>query len=161
LALARRGSLVADDNWLEAEILTCPGCGARLFAVIHSPFYDDHRLYCDRCPRAVEISYYDGVYRQAVDRLPAQYTGAQLRAAIEPLLRGCSCGGRFRWDAPRHCFHCGAEVPAAALKDLSPYTGGVEGDIDPTPEEQAAFDRFEAEFIGRSAVWAEGIERER
>ena len=45
----------ADDNWLDAEVVACPGCGERLFAVVHLPMCDDHRLYCDRCPRAIEV----------------------------------------------------------------------------------------------------------
>ena len=44
-----------DDNWLEAEVIACPSCGLRLYSVLHSPMFDDFRLYCDRCPRAVEV----------------------------------------------------------------------------------------------------------
>ena len=142
------------DNWLEAEVLGCPGCGARLFAVLHSPFCDDYRLYCDRCPRAVEVSYYGPVCKAALDQLPGQRAWEEIMATIEPLLRPCSCGGRFRGDAPRRCFVCGAVVPEAARKDLSPYIGCEDGSHDPTPEEQAAYDRFEAEFIRRERLWA-------
>jgi hypothetical protein len=144
-----------DDNWLEAEVVTCPGCGAQLFCGIHSPFCDDHRLYCDHCPRAREISYYDPELRGVTDRLSAQRTWEQLMAAVEPLLRACSCGGRFRADAPRHCFSCGAVVLAAAGKDLSPYTGCEDAKRAPTPEEQAGFDRFEAVFVQRMDIWPE------
>ena len=150
----------ADDNWLEAEVVACPGCGEQLFAVLHSPMCDDHRLYCDRCPRAVEVSYYDPVLRREVDQLPAEHSWEQVMAAIEPLLRPCRCGGRFRGLAPRHCFRCGAEVPAAAGKDLSPYTGCEDADRDPTPEEQAAFDRFEAEYIRRKRLWVDDQDAE-
>jgi hypothetical protein len=143
-----------DDNWLEAEVVTCPRCGVRLYAVQHSPFCDDYRLYCELCPRAVEVSFYDPVCMAAVDRLPAGRTWERAMAAIEPLLRACRCGGRFRGDAPRHCFTCGAEVPHAARKDLSPYTEGVELGREPTAEGQAAFDRFEAELIERERLWA-------
>ncbi len=82
----------ADDNWLDAEVVACPGCGERLFAVVHSPMCDDHRLYCDRCPRAIEVSYYDPVLRCEVDQLLARYSWEQVMAAIEPLLGSC----RFR-----------------------------------------------------------------
>ena len=142
-----------DDNWLEAEVIACPSCGLRLYAVLHSPMFDDFRLYCDRCPRAVEVSFYDSVCMDAVDRLPDERTWKQAMAAIEPRLRPCWCGGKFRGDAPRHCFTCGAAVPAAELKDLSPYTGCEDADRDPSPEEQATFGVFEAEFIGREGLW--------
>jgi hypothetical protein len=146
----------ADDNWLEAEAVACPGCGGRLFAALHSPFCDDYRLYCDRCPRAAEVSFYDPVCKAAVDELPDGRTWEQTMAAVEPLLRPCACGGRFRGDAPRRCPACSAVVPAAARKDLSPYTGCEDGSRDPTPEEQAAYDRFEAAFIRREQLWVEG-----
>ncbi len=145
-----------DDNWLVAEVVCCPGCGVRLFAVLHSPFCDDYRLYCDGCPKAVEVSFYDPVCVRAVDRLPAERTWEETMSAIEPLLRPCMCGGRFRGAAPRRCFRCGDGVPAASRKDLSPYTGCEDTGRDPTPEEQAAYDRFEAEFIRRERLWAEG-----
>jgi len=146
--------VAGDDNWLEAEVIACPGCGVRLFAVIHSPFCDDHRLYCDRCPKAIEISYYDPAYSRAVDPLSGGPKLEQVAEAVEPLLRSCACDGRFRFDAPRHCFRCGAEVPAAANKDLSPYFGCEDGKRDPTPEEEAGYARFDAEFIRREDLWA-------
>jgi hypothetical protein len=145
-----------DDNWLEAEVVACSGCGQRLFAILYSPFCDDYRLYCDRCPRSVEVSFYDPVCVAASDRLREGRTWEKTMAAIEPLLRPCQCSGRFRGLAPRHCFACGAEVPAAAGKDLLPHFEGVDLGREPTPEEQAAFDRFEAEFVRRERLWANG-----
>lgn len=118
---------------------------------------DEHS---DRCPRAVEVSYYDTILCREVDRLPAQHTWEQVMAAIEPLLRPCRCGGRFRGLAPRRCFACGAEVPTADRKDLSPYTGCEDADRDPSPDEQAAFDRFEAEYIKREHLWVAGQDGE-
>jgi hypothetical protein len=47
-------------------------------------------------------------------------------------------------------------VPAAAGKDLAPYVGCEDGARDPTSAEQAAYDAFEAEFIRRDRLWAEG-----
>ena len=142
-----------EDNWLEAEVVVCPGCGERLFAVMHSPMCDDYRLYCERCPRAIEISFYDPMLRAEVDRLAGEKTWERVMGAIEPLLQPCQCGGCFLGLAPRHCFTCGVEVPAAAGKDLSPYIGSEDGTRDPTEEEQAAFDRFEREFLGRERLW--------
>lgn len=145
-----------DDNWLRAEHITCPHCAERLFAVIHSPFCDDYRLYCDRCPCAVEVSFYDPVCVAAVSALPKGRTWEQTMAAIEPLLRPCRCGGQFRGNAPRHCFRCGAILPAAVNKDLYPHHVGVEPHGEPTVEEQEQFDRFEADFILRKDLWSSG-----
>jgi hypothetical protein len=45
------------DDWLRPRLLDCPKCALRLFRIDHSPMMDDYRLYCDRCPRAIEISF--------------------------------------------------------------------------------------------------------
>jgi hypothetical protein len=135
--------------------MTTTGWKARSSAaVIHSPFCDDYHLCCDQCPKAIEVSFYDPVCKAAVDQLPGSRTWEDVMAALEPLLRSCSCGGRFRGNSPRRCFMCGATVPSAAGKDLSPYLGCEDGSRDPTAEQQATFDRFEAEFVGREGLWA-------
>jgi hypothetical protein len=144
---------MSDDNWLDAAVIACPGCKVRLFRVIHSPFCVDYRLYCERCPRAIEISYYDTVYSKLLNALGEGQTREQIMAAMEPLLKPCKCGGHFRDTAPRHCFACGTAVPEAATHDLSPYTGCEDSGRDPTAEEQAVYDQFEAAFIGRENVW--------
>jgi hypothetical protein len=149
---------MADDNWLDAAVIACPNCGIRLFRVIHSPFCDDHRLYCDNCPRAIEISYYDANYSRILNSLGQDQTAAsrreQIMAAMEPLLKACKCGGRFRDTSPRHCFTCGAVVPEAATHDLSRYTGCEDSGREPTREEEAVYHSFEADFIGREDLWA-------
>jgi hypothetical protein len=114
---------------------------------------DDHRLYCDRCPRAIEISYYDPFYQRATEGLPENHTWKEAMARVEPLLKPCSCGGRFSATDQRHCFVCGSPVPEASGKDLSPYTGCEDTDRDPNPDEQAAYDRFEAEFLRTEGLW--------
>jgi len=145
---------MADNDWLDPAVIACSRCGAMLFRVIHSPFCDDFRLYCDRCPRAIEISYHDPNCARILSTLGQGHTREQIMAAMEPLLRPCTCGGRFRDAASRHCFACGAVVPEAATHDLSPFTGCEDSDRDPTQEEQAAYDRFEATFIGHDDLWA-------
>jgi ribosomal protein S27AE len=150
--------LDSDENWLDAAILSCPRCGARLFCAVHSPMCDDHRLYCQRCPRAVEIGYYDPVYDRAIQGLPDGYTWEQSMARVEPLLRPCTCGGRFSATDRRHCIACGGPIPEASGKDVSPYIGHEDSDRDPTPVEEAEFDRFEKEFVRRHDIWLEPIE---
>ena len=145
-----------DDDWLRQRVLECPKCALRLFRVDHSPMVDDYRLYCDRCPRAIEISLYDPTLTAAQKRLPAEHDRSQLMAAIEPLLRACVCGGRYRDDAPRRCFRCNAQVIAddPADVDLSPYIGPEDQDREPTDAEQARFDAFASEFVRTEDLWA-------
>lgn len=146
--------LDSDDNWLEAAVLSCPACGIRLFCMLHSPMCDDHRLYCERCPHAVEVSFYDPVFMKFVEGLPEGYKWEEMAERLEPLLKPCVCGGKFCGTDRRYCFVCGALVPAAAGKDLAPY-GGEDSNREPTEIEQAEFDRFTAEFIRDEDVWLE------
>ena len=53
-----------DDNWLNKSNINCPQCKKELTIVDHSPFDDSCRLYCNSCPKRVEISYYDEVYNK-------------------------------------------------------------------------------------------------
>jgi hypothetical protein len=145
---------MVDDNWLDAAVIACPSCGVRLFRVIHSPFCDDHRLYCDACPRAIEISYYDPNYVKVLNNLGQGHTREQIMATVEPLLKPCKCGGRYRDKSPRHCFSCWTVVPAAATHDLTPYIGCEDSDRDPTAAEQAEYEKFDAAFVGRTDLWA-------
>jgi hypothetical protein len=77
-------------------------------------------------------------------------------AAIEPMLRACSCGGRYRDAAPRRCFRCNAEViiddPAGV--DLWPCFGHEDQNRDPTEAEQEKYDAFEREFRRTDDLWA-------
>ena len=114
--------LETEENWLEASIVSCRCCGVRLFCMLHSPMCDDHRLYCNRCPRAVEISFYDPVFEQAVEGLSEESTWEQAMARVEPLLKACPCGGRYGSTELRHCFACGSLVPEAFGKDSDLYT---------------------------------------
>ena len=145
--------LETEENWLEASIFYCPCCGVSLFRMIHSPMCDDHRLYCNRCPHAVEISFYDPVYERAVEGLTEESTWVQAMARVEPLLKSCSCGGRFGSTELRHCYMCGSLVLDAFGKDLDPYTGSEDKDREPTPDEQAMYDQFAAEFIRLEDIW--------
>jgi hypothetical protein len=149
-----------EEGWLRPRVIACPQCATRLFRVDHSPFDDAYLLYCDRCPRAAEVSFYD----PGMDRVRRELTRENIPdPGYEALMRGiearllpCSCGGRFRHDASRRCFHCGAEVVTGEPGvDLSPYTGCEDQqDRDPTDEEQAVYDRFVAEFIRKEGHWA-------
>src|SRR5690349_7695854 len=65
----RRSQLNEETNWLHGERIACPSCQQPLYRVDHSPFYDEHLLYCDRCPIRVEVSFYDPVYHHLTQTL--------------------------------------------------------------------------------------------
>jgi hypothetical protein len=105
-----------EENWLHSEQIECPSCHQLLYKVDHSPFYDEHFFYCDRCPIHVEVSYYDPVYQQIQESIRQINTSLQrddytaLMHALEERLQPCTCGGTFRHDTPRRCFICHTPV---------------------------------------------------
>ena len=124
--------------------------------------YDEWQLYCDRCAHRVEIKHSDPVARQLADDLSAhpQWAGdrvAHLRA-MERQLKPCSCGGRFRHDAPRRCHACHTVVLADAPDtDLWPGVFGADGeDHDLTPEEIRLAAEFEQVHVHRGDIWLLG-----
>lgn len=142
-----------DENWLRAAVVHCPSCNAKLFRVDHSPFYDCWLLYCDCCPTAVEISYYDSRIASLRSQLNEDFDGGKLLEGIEKGLNLCTCGGSFRVTSPRRCFQCATIVLNESGADLSPYTGCENEDRDPTAEEQARYEAFEERFVRKSNLW--------
>lgn len=149
-----------DDNWLHANIFPCPHCGTQLFRVDRSPMSDDYRLYCDRCPNSVEVSYYDDVRLQldkerCADMLDGWPREAAKRDLIEQYLRLCDCGGSYRFNAARRCPSCHQPVVVdEPWVDLSPSINGIEmEDRDPTPEEQDSYEQFAAAHIRTRDIW--------
>jgi predicted RNA-binding Zn-ribbon protein involved in translation (DUF1610 family) len=149
-----------DGNWLHASVFPCPHCGTALFRVDRSPLSDDYRLYCDRCPNSVEVSYYDDVCRRLDEErradMPAGWPAAAgKRALIEEYLRPCDWGGTYRFNAARRCPACQQPVVVdEPWVDLFPSINGVEmQDRDPTPEEQHLYERFAAPHIRTHDLW--------
>jgi len=148
-----------DDNWLHSRIITCPHCQHQLYRVDRSPFADDWQIYCDRCANRVEVSYYDPVVdavRAAIAIQAEQSAAAALMAqltAIEARLKPCSCGGRYRYDAPRRCHLClGNVLIGEPDVDLWPgYFGIIERE--PTPEEVELFEQFASKHIRSGDIW--------
>ena len=155
---------MAEENaeWLRPAVITCPGCGVRLYRVDHSPFCDDDRLYCDRCPRCVEVSWYDDVYQRIEKAVPTGRKDYELfMPVVESMLRACRCGGRFRYAAPRRCFACSAVVVEEAGVDLSPYSAWCDDrDRDATDDEQAAYDEFVKAFVVGDEPWRDDVEEQ-
>ena len=144
------------DNWLHVERISCPQCHELLFRVDHSPFYDSFFFYCEQCANRVEVGLYDPIYETLSNQITEQKgTTLALMRAIEQHLRPCECGGRFRYDAPLRCHRCLAEVVVNSPGvDLWPGYYDVNVDErDPTDEEIALVEEFEANHLRRNDVW--------
>lgn len=143
-------------GWLGPQVISCPSCGVRLFRVDHSPFADDWLLYCNACPQAVEVSFYDPVARKVLARLsPTECsTWEGKMEALCAFLKSCSCGGRFDAHASRRCFDCNAAVIAGETVDLSIFTGCEDDpDRDATDTEQKQYDDWRSAFVRTSGLW--------
>jgi hypothetical protein len=141
-------------NWLHGARIACPSCHQPLYRVDHSPFYDEHFLYCDRCPIRVEVSFYDPVYTHITRRL-AQDEGERyvaLMRALEARLKPCMCGGAFRHDAPRRCFTCHTSVIFDDLEGVDLWDGRFASDA-PIHEEGEEEERWRAQFIRAQDIW--------
>jgi hypothetical protein len=153
-------STPSGDNWLDARSFACPHCQEALYSVIRSPLFDEWQLYCERCPRRVEISFYDSVARRIGDALSAYPLPAGERAVthlreMERWLKPCVCGGRFRHDAPRRCHVChNVVLDSASDTDLWPAVYGVDAEErDLTEGERAYAAQFEAAHVRRHDIW--------
>lgn len=143
-----------ETNWLHEEHIACPSCQRRLFRVDHSPFYDEHFLYCDRCPIRVEVSFYDPVYQQITQTL-AQKEGKRyevLMQALEAHLKSCRCGGTFRHDAPRRCFICHTPVIVDAPDGVDLWDSSLSSEALAEKEEESAR-HWMAQFIRTEHIW--------
>jgi hypothetical protein len=150
---AMDNGLVGDD-WLNGRVIVCTSCGYQLYRVDHSPFDDGWLLYCDRCPRRVDVSFYDPVVRQIEDDLRASgsMTHQALMVRVAARLRPCDCGGRYRNDAPRRCVRCFAhlqEVTPASGVDVWPAWPNHE----PTDAELAEQQAFISAFVRSDDLW--------
>lgn len=113
----------SDNNPLDNRDITCAQCKATLGWVLHSPFYDEHYLYCDSCPRRVEVSFYDPETVKINEQFFSEEVAddgenknedevwAAYFMALEERLAPCPCGGTFRHNAPRRCLYCSAVIP--------------------------------------------------
>jgi hypothetical protein len=137
-----------DGNWLNGRVISCPRCGEAFLRIDHSPFYDCYYLYCDQCPRRVDVSTYDALVLAAVDahRASGSLSYENVIAEIEPRLTGCECGGAFRDDSPRRCHLCGS-----ALGDEDGWSGIDVWPHDASEEQIAAFCE---EFIREDDIWS-------
>jgi len=155
VSLSRRRSVVNEEtNWLHGELIACPVCHQPLYRVDHSPFYDEHFLYCDQCPIRVEVSFYDPVYQHLRQTLSVEEGEryAALMQALEVHLKPCNCGGIFRHDAPRRCFRCQTPVIIDTSDSVDLWPGHFSSEA-PTGEEEENERHWMAQFIRTEDLW--------
>lgn len=112
----------------QATGFICKGCNAR-FAIRDGGGFFFDMLHCDACGAATSVKHRDlgeihlrfvkglaprpyAIVRSAMDwRIQAEFQGepigrVEYRALAEATLEACSCGGRYRYDAPARCPSC-------------------------------------------------------
>jgi hypothetical protein len=93
------------------DLLHCERCGADR-SVAHEEMGDTHLRFVKGLPGPY------AVVRSKFDRaIQRDYPGeplspAEYHEAVEASLEPCSCGGRFRYDAPERCRVCGSTSDA-------------------------------------------------
>ena len=110
-----------DGHWLAHYTVHCEKCQAELLMLEHSPFENGYYLYCDTCPKRVDVSVYDSTFQDiekqvsAVNRaedMESNYLGLVM-PAVEARLRPCACTGHFKRSAQPRCLHCGTRIANA------------------------------------------------
>lgn len=147
--------MVSDEheNWLDAKVVQCPSCKVPIFQIVHSPFIEAWRIYCNRCPRSVEVSFYDEAVEPVWERFNATGDREQLFREIESMLRPCDCGGAFKFEASRRCFLCHGVVTEATHVDVDPVFGGELEEREPTEEEEELYEEYRQDFIREDDLW--------
>ena len=110
-----------DDHWLASYTVHCEKCRAELLMLEHSPFENGYYLYCDTCPRRVDVSVYDSVFQEIEKQIKKAHTAQELEdnylalvmPAVEARLRPCSCTGHFKHGTTPRCLHCGTSITDA------------------------------------------------
>ncbi|MBS9774567.1 MAG: hypothetical protein KGV59_05355 [Tenacibaculum sp.] len=93
-----------EDNWLNEKIIKCTKCGNELKVCDHSPFEHSYRLYCNSCPKRVDIGTYEKVFEEIENYDELSYE--QIMIELEKRLQNCECGGEFMMNSKRRCLHC-------------------------------------------------------
>jgi len=101
--------------------LRCRSCGRSTEAIhdhpYHAGFSDVCFLYCDRESSVVTFSVYDPTY-ESLSNGKVAWDGrlnTVERRRVEENLLPCPCGGRFSFENPLRCPHCGAALADSIL----------------------------------------------
>lgn len=123
---------VKEDTWLNSHLMSCPNCKEELQICDHSPFESSYVLYCDSCPKRVDVSVYEKpINNQTFDDIKI-YEEKML--FIEQRLQPCDCGGHFRLTAKRRCLHC--EEPLDLNEAQNIWLKGYWDDFETDEEEE-------------------------
>jgi len=131
-----------EDNWLNKEHIQCPNCKKELLICDHSPMENSCRLYCDSCPRRVDIGLYESVYDDIENYKNLSYN--EVLIELEKRLDTCKCGGSFQLNAKRRCLHCNHALDLKEEQNvwLSEYWNEFDSE-----EEEESIEKKMNEFI--------------
>jgi len=93
-----------DDNWLNKKYIKCPSCNEELQICDHSPYEHSYRMYCNLCPKRVDIGVYNSIFEKVKNHKTLSYE--ELLTEFENRLQKCECGGSYKLDSKRRCLHC-------------------------------------------------------
>lgn len=106
-----------DENWLEEKIIQCPNCLENLLWLEHSPFENGYYLYCNSCPKRVDVSMYDEIFIKIEESLIKKSENIHgdkyfelIMPIVEEKLLPCDCGGKFLFEGMRRCVYCSHPV---------------------------------------------------
>ena len=110
-----------DDHWLASYSVHCEKCQATLLMLEHSPFENGYYLYCDTCPRRVDVSVYDSAFQEIEQQVSDTHTAQEMDSnylglvmpAVEARLRPCACTGHFKFGITPRCLYCATPVANA------------------------------------------------
>ncbi len=88
------------------DIGKCEMCSKNFgYALIHNGFNDSAYAYCDICGETAILSgWFNDIPAQSNFKLHQV-----ISEEVEPFLKSCECGGRFKNDASPRCLHCNTE----------------------------------------------------
>lgn len=107
----------SDEEWLKQDIIQCPNCEEDLLWIEHSPFENGYYLYCNSCPKRVDVSIYDETFSEIEDSLAEKFGDSfrgnyfeTIMPIVEERLTPCECGGKYISEAIRRCVYCNHPV---------------------------------------------------
>ena len=87
----------------------CESCRAVFpYEIVHNGFNDSMFAYCELCGTTAIVNVLEAERR--LGELPRVL--APIPSIVETAIQPCSCGGRFRGDAPARCPSCYAALSA-------------------------------------------------
>ena len=106
------------DDWLKSDFIQCQNCKADLLWIEHSPFENSYYLYCNSCPKRVDVNVYDSIFRKIEDGIKEEVGEELFRVkyfdlimpVVEENLAPCECGGKYLFEAIRRCVYCNFPV---------------------------------------------------